>query len=106
VLLPIGSQTGFSFSATSKLSLFLSPHADSCQYILSTDTALVTELLDTLTFRYDRRTQFLSNACGYTYFFTLRSVDATTNRLDSVRVTSTDVTNDANVEHLRLFYAR
>ena len=106
ILLPIGGQTGFSFSSTSKFSLFLSPHADSCRYVLATDTVLTPELLDTLTFRYDRRTQFLSNACGYTYFFILDTVLATSNRLDSVRMTNTDVTNDANPEHIRLFYAR
>lgn len=107
IFFPIGGQTGFSFSAQRKFSLFLSPHADSCQYVLLTDTAQNAALRDTLTFRYTRITQFLSNACGYTYFFTLDTVLATTNRLDSVRTTNAEVTNDVNApEHLRIFYAR
>ena len=105
-LAPIGAQTGFAFPSSRKFSLFLSPLTDSCRYVLATDTSQNPALLDTLTFRYTRRTQFLSNACGYTYFFTLDTVLATSNRLDSVRTTSPDVTNDANVEHLRIFYAR
>jgi hypothetical protein len=104
---PIGGATALGFAGSSKWGVPLSPQADSCRYVLQSDTSAGVDLLDTLTFRYSRRTHFLSNACGYTYFFTLDTVVATSNALDSVRLTSTlDVTNEADAEHIRIFYAR
>ena len=107
VLAPIGGATTLAFAGSSTWAVPLSPQADSCRYILLSDTSAGATLPDTLTFRYSRRTQFLSNACGYTYFFTLDTVTSTTNTLDSVRLTGTlDVTNEADARHIRIFYAR
>ena len=107
IFAPIGGATALGFVGSSKWAVPLSPQADSCRYVLQSDTAAGLTVLDTLTFRYSRRTQFLSNACGYTYFFTLDTVITTTNALDSVRLTTTlDVTNEADAEHIRIFYAR
>jgi len=107
IFIPMGGATALAFTDAARWTVPLSPQADSCRYVLQVDTAGGLGALDTLTFRYSRRTQFLSNACGYTYFFTLDTVVATTNSLDSVRLTTTpDVTNEADAEHIRIYYAR
>jgi hypothetical protein len=107
IFAPIWGATALGFVGSAKWAVPLSPQADSCRYVLEADTAGAVPALDTLTFRYSRRTQFLSNACGYTYFFTLDTVTSTTNVLDSVRLTGTrDVTNEADAEHIRIYYAR
>lgn len=86
----------------SYFTLSLSSVTDSCKWAIGTDTTGAA--LDTLTFYYQRRQQFLSNACGYTYFYNLESVRATTGVLiDSVRITNTNVNNDANATHLQIF---
>ena len=107
VFAPIGGSTALAFAGSSKWAVPLSPQADSCRYVLQSDTAAAAPLLDTLTFYYSRQPQFLSNACGYTYFFKLDTVTSTGNALDSVRLSGTlDVTNEADAEHIRIFYAR
>lgn len=82
--------------------LLLSPIADSCQWVVKTDTTAITP--DTLTFYYSRKLQFLSNTCGYTYFYSLRDVHITHNSLDSVKISNTEVSSNASVEHIRLYF--
>lgn len=107
VFAPINGATALAFADASTWAIPLSPQADSCRYVLFSDTTTGAVAPDTLTFRYTRRTQFLSNACGYTYFFTLDTVVSTTNAFDSLRLTTTlDVTNEADAEHIRIYYAR
>lgn len=88
---------------TSKLSLFLSPLQDSCRYLLVPDTAFPL-FHDTLFFYYSRTQHFLSNACGYTYFYELSGVQSTYYLLDSISLNKTAVNNDANQEQLLIFY--
>ena len=82
--------------------LLLSASDDSCQWVVQTDSLITTP--DTLTFLYSRRLQFLSNACGYTYFFSLRNIRTTRNSIDSVVITNPEVSTNANVEHVRLYF--
>lgn len=86
----------------SQLSFLLSNLADSSTWVIQPDSA--TGLEDTLTFYYQRQLHFLSNACGYTNFYNLQRVIATRHALDSVIMAHSDVTTDANVEHLKLYY--
>lgn len=91
----------------SKFGLLLSPHADSTRFIIMADSAQISipALYDTVTFYYQRRLEFLSVACGYTYFFTLGDrVRTTNNYIDSVQVVNSNVTNAANVEHVKIFF--
>jgi len=88
---------------TSKFTLLLSSLADSCRFALQPDSAVAS--FDTLTFYYQRQLQFLSNSCGYTYYFNITSVKNTFHNLDSVKLQNTTVNSDANSkEHLQLFF--
>src|SRR6185312_482741 len=62
----ISRQQQFQFSLT------LSPDTEFCQWAFTIDT--LGTIVDTLSFYYQRDRQFLSNACGYTYFYTLDSI--------------------------------
>lgn len=97
-------------AGSSVYSISLSPFADSCQWaIIADSTKLVTgaEVFDTLTFRYQRQLNFLSNACGYTYFYTLDTVNTTRHNIDSVIITNTSVTLNANgTSQLAIYFHR
>lgn len=87
-----------------KFSLYLSPQADSCRWLVWPDTAAAITTADTLTFYYDKSLQFLSNACGYTYFYNLHSLHTTNHSIDSVVINSYNVNNDASKEHVKIYY--
>jgi hypothetical protein len=88
---------------TSNFSLLLSSITDSCRYALQPDTALVS--FDTITFYYDRRLQFISNACGFTYFYTLKTLKSTTHNIDSVKINNADVNQNASTpEHVQIYF--
>lgn len=99
---PVDSPRFFDYAAASKFIVYLSPLQDTCRYYIQPDSAV--SLMDTLTFRYTRRLQFLSNACGYAYFFNLQQVLFTKHMIDSVRINNFDVTNNASIEHLRVYF--
>jgi hypothetical protein len=88
---------------SSAFSLLLSPLADSSRYALQPDSAIAS--FDTLTFYYRRKLQFLSNACGFTYFFSLDSIHATAHNIDSFKINNADVNQDASSpEHVQIFF--
>ncbi len=82
-------------TASALFTISLSPLADSCSWLVLTDSTYSTPP-DTLNFYYTRQLQFLSNACGYTYFYTLSSATTTHNHIDSVLITNPSVTNNVN----------
>jgi len=87
----------------SRFSLSLNPEADSARYVIQPDSANAT--FDTLTFIYGRRLQFLSNACGYTYFYTLRNVVTTFHNIDSLRLKNDEINGNVNTpEHVQVFF--
>lgn len=88
------------FPQQSNFSISLSPDSNICQWSFTTDTFLTTP--DTLTFYYERKLQFLSNACGYTYFYSIDSVHTTKNNIDSVRILNSSVTNNVNTKQLQI----
>ncbi len=104
VFIPVGANGALvSTAPSSRFALPLSPNADSSAYIVIADTAAL-GVRDTVVFRYRHTLIFLSNACGYTYFYTLTGVSHSRNALDSVAVLDPAVTNDADPEHIRLYY--
>ena len=86
-------------SATFTLSL--ASDSNSCKWGISTDTS--GHSFDTLTFFYERKLQFISNACGFAYFYNLDSVHTTTKMIDSVHIINTSVTNNVNTKHLQIY---
>ncbi len=104
-LRPLSDATQYVFGGVRRLSRFsfsLSNVADSSRWVIRPDSAVAVE--DTLTFHYQRQLRFLSNACGYTNFYNLQGVTATYHAIDSIRIVRPDITTDANVENLRIFY--
>ena len=85
----------------STFTISLSPDSTVCKWIFSTDSLY--NPFDTLTFYYERHLQFLSNACGYTYFYGLDSVHTTHQIIDSVHILNTSVTNNVNTKHLQIY---
>lgn len=103
VALTPDSLIGALYTNSSEFYLLLSSVDDSCSYVLQPDTSIAT--VDTITFYYDRQLQFLSNACGYTYYFNLKSISTTFHNIDSVKLNNTEVNSDANTaEHVQIFF--
>lgn len=93
----------FGTKQQSKFSILLSPILDSCRWLLQTDS--VTTSLDTITFYYDRSLQFISGACGYTHFYTLREISWTRHQIDSVYIANPTIDLDVNSgEHVQIFF--
>jgi hypothetical protein len=89
---------------TNNFSALLSPLVDSTRWILAPDSVTTTDQVDTITFYHTKSLNFISNACGYVYYFTLSSVRTTYNSIDSISLTNTSVDNNANTQHLRIYY--
>ena len=83
--------------------LYMSSVADSCQYFIKPDTVASTQF-DTLSFYYQRQLNFLSNACGYTYFYSLDHINTTNHNIDSLVLKNTLVSTNVNVEHLKIYF--
>ena len=100
-------QTRFLYPLGSSFAISLSPDTTFSQWLFSSDTLLyAAKIIDTVSFYYTRQLQFLSNACGYTYFYTLDSVLTTHFIIDSLHITNTSVTNNVNTKHLQVFIRR
>jgi len=90
----------------SLFTISLSPKTDTCRWLFRADsTGIIPRdiIFDTLTFYYTRNLQFLSNACGYTYFYTLDTVITSHINIDSLHITNKSVTNDASAKHLQIY---
>lgn len=104
IWIAIDSNRGIQFAdKTAKYSLQLSSVTDSCRYAIQPDSALA--FFDTLIFYYDRHLQFLSNSCGYTYYFSLKNIRTTYHQIDSVKISNAEVNSDANSqEHVQIYF--
>jgi hypothetical protein len=91
--------------AAKKFSVILSPLADSTRFFIIPDSAKQSQFdIDTLTLFYNRKLQFISTACGYTYYYTIYGERHTTNNIDSVRIANGNVTNNVNIEHVKIYF--
>ena len=88
------------FGAGSTFTLSLSPDTGFCQWLFTTVKG---GAMDTLSFYYKRKLEFLSNACGFTYFYSLDSVLSTHKIVDSARVLNATVNNNINTKHVQVF---
>lgn len=94
---------GLIFSTASSFNLSLSSVSDSSVWTFSTDSLTKNTIDDTLVFYHRRNLHFISNACGYTYYFDLDSVHSTKNNIDSLRIMNPEVTNNVNTNHLQIY---
>ena len=93
----------YPFSATpNKLSIALNPASESLRYQLQFDTAVA--FYDTLTFFYKPSLHFISNACGYTYYYAIDIVHFTNNALDSIAYPDKNVTNEAGKTNIQFYF--
>ena len=88
----------------------LSPLDDVCRWYLQPDSARP-DRRDTITFAYQRKLHFISNACGYTYYFNLsdvrpsgRVLGDTIHSIDSIVIADREVNGDAGKEHLKIYF--
>ena len=58
---------------------------------------------DIITFNYDILPMFVSSACGTVYYYKMKSIDYTTNIIDSVVCPTGEITN-ANIENLKIYF--
>lgn len=88
-----------------RFSLRLSQQDDSCRYIIQADSAL--GLSDTLNFYYNRKLQYISDGCGYTYFFDLKNIKYSQHQIDSIAIINSDVNTNVNtnpLEHVQIYF--
>ncbi len=95
------NNAGTIYPQQSNFTISLSPDSTVCQWLFTTDS--LRQPFDTLTFFYERKLQFISNACGLTYFYTLDSLHTTHFNIDSAQIINTSVTNNVNTKHLQIF---
>jgi hypothetical protein len=86
---------------SSTFDIHLSSVDNSCTWLFTTDS--LKHKFDTVVFFYQRKLQFVSNACGYTYFFYLDSIHCTNKIIDSLHITDYNITNNVNTSHLQLY---
>ena len=88
-----------------ELRFLLSPHKDSISLTIVPDSAKQGRFdIDTVVFYYDRRLQFVSTSCGYTYYYSINNLRYTTYNIDSVTIANGNVTNDAKIQHVKVYY--
>lgn len=78
------------------------PSKDSIRYTFRTHTD--STVYDTITFFYTPIVHFISNSCGYNYYFTINNVKSTHNLFDSVALPNSSVTNDIGAKNVQLYF--
>jgi hypothetical protein len=86
----------------SKFALVLSPLRDTARWLLQADSGY--SQLDTISFIYERKLKFYSNACGYGYDFLLSQVLSSKHNMDSVTIFTKEVSTKAGVENVKIFF--
>lgn len=90
---------------SNKFQLLLSPLADSVRWFIMPDSNAANKVLrDTITFHYQKHLHFISTGCGYNYYYTLSNITQTDNYIDSIKINNAEVTTEANIEHVKIFY--
>lgn len=88
---------------STQMGLFLNPDSDSIQYVFfpSKDNP---NLSDTFKFYYESYAHFISNDCGYTYFYRIKNVNHTKKAIDSVLINIPEVTNSAQKSNITFYF--
>ena len=107
-----GFTSGFGFTATSKIKVPLKTFEDSSVlYFIQNGSIDPTtdDNLDEITFNYNRKTVYVSRACGYKTLFTLNSTNPITvtpdsnNWIQNVVVIQPNIENE-NETHIKIYF--
>jgi hypothetical protein len=82
----------------------LNPDTNVQRYAIQFDSAQVG--FDTFTLFYNTNLHFISNACGYTFFYNIDSISTTRHVIDSFWINDAAVTNEAGKVNLSLFFIK
>lgn len=88
------------------LYLFLNPDTNFISYKIQVDSAMTDNMLDTLTLYYRPSLHFISNACGYTYYYAIDSVHCSKHVFDTAYVSEQSVTSEASKVNVHLGFIR
>jgi hypothetical protein len=88
---------------TKELGIAFNQAKDSIRYRFRTDTT--STVYDTLTIHYSSTLHFISNNCGYNYYFGIKNVTHTTHMLDSAAILNNEVT-DATTRNVVFYFKR
>ncbi|RQO31305.1 hypothetical protein DBR32_04905 [Taibaiella sp. KBW10] len=89
------------FKAT-QMAVMFNPEKPVITYRFQPDSTV--NQYDTIRLYYKPSYHFISNACGYTYYYKLDSVRTTKHLLDSAFVNVADVTQSAQDKHVKLYF--
>lgn len=92
------SDTLISSRNENSIQLSLNPFTDSSAFIFEWEL-----VVDTLTFKYERSMQLLSEECGFITKFEVNEVKSTYNLIDSVALIENTV-NTENERHLKIYF--
>ena len=91
------------YKNSSKFSFPISQVQDTVPIIFQSDSTNLSEnLIDTFKLIYSRELHFISVACGYQTYYTLRNTITTNHIIDSVLIAVPSVTNETNKEHIKI----
>jgi|GEM_PF-439945 len=89
------------------LRCLLNPAKDSIRYSFGVNSEVDTlAFTDTITYYYTPSVHFISNSCGYTYYYELTGVKSTYHEIDSIAIANRAVTQDLNTSHVRIIFKR
>lgn len=92
----------FPSSNTGSIYPLLNPDTNVQRYSIQFDSTIAR--FDTFTLFYKTNLHFISNACGYTFFYNLDSVRHTSNVIDSMWIRDFVVGNDANAINVSFYF--
>lgn len=87
---------------TTRFALPMPPGFDSLRFLIQADTLdIIPEHQEVVTVYFNRKLRFVSGSCGYFTEYTLNTVQYTGYILDTVYISTPQVTTDVNPTHLR-----
>lgn len=103
-LFSLGQDSNITFQGErgiSNMYLFLNADTTSIQYVFKRSEDV--SVTDTLTIGYDPYTQFISNACGYTFNYKLNTISSTLLSIKEVFIEDPDVTLSAQAKNIIIY---
>lgn len=103
-LISLGQDTNITFQGErgiGSMYLFLNADTTSIQYTFQRSEDVT--ITDTLTIDYEPYTQFISNACGYTFVYKLKALRSTKLRIKDAFIEEPEVTLSAQAKNIIIY---